>query len=109
MFTRKQYLDSECSHFDYYSQFVGAYVFAELALGISRERLMQSTDPHFNDIPLRQWDQIGVRLLNYRNFTSALKSAQEVPALCAAVCVLKTAARMVTHKAAHNSVRPVDL
>lgn len=58
MFTRKQYLNHECSHREYYSQFVNDSIKNDVIQKFGIERLKNSTDEHFNDLPLSQWDQL---------------------------------------------------
>lgn len=57
-FTRKDYLDRKCSHREYYSQFVNDEVKQLVARRIGRKKILASTDPHFNDIPLHRWDAL---------------------------------------------------
>lgn len=61
MFTRPQYLKKECTHEQYYSQFVSKYVYdtVKRCLGAGIKR---SQDEHFNDIELRKWDHVGMLL-----------------------------------------------
>lgn len=53
-FTRKQYMEGEVNHDDYYGQFVTDGVIRLL----DQDRVKNSTDPHFNDIPLLHWDRL---------------------------------------------------
>ena len=56
MLTRKQYLDGECTHREYYGQFVTDRIKQTVARHIGLDKLKESTDEHFNDIPLQRWD-----------------------------------------------------
>ena len=58
MFTRVQYLNKECTHREYWAQFVTPSMKAMVLSNMTLERLQRSTDPHLNDIPLAQWDQM---------------------------------------------------
>ena len=72
VFTRKEYMDALPETFDhedgeqrrkqlhrrYYAQFVTPQVKALVLRCIGKERLLKSTDPHFNDIPLKVWDAL---------------------------------------------------
>lgn len=61
MFTRVQYIDHECSHRDYYGQFVTPRAENYVARMIGANRLRESKDPHMNDIPLHLWDELDMR------------------------------------------------
>jgi len=57
MFTRKQHLSKECTHREYYAQFVNEGLPEVVARIIGADRILNSTDPkHFNDIKLIYWD-----------------------------------------------------
>lgn len=89
MFTRAQYMNRQCSHRQYYSQFVGENTkrVVKVAFG---ERLKQSTDEHFNDIRLDEWDRLpqayDVKLVKTYNYNLALSDH---------VCIMKEAARQI--------------
>ena len=94
MWTRKQYMAGEVSHHEYYSQFVTQRVISFVRSHIKESRIMQSTDPHMNDIPLFMWDEMhGVIEACCRE---KLKQAgQGGVSLSDTVCIAKTAARMI--------------
>jgi hypothetical protein len=99
MFTRKQYMDGEVSHNDYYGQFVtdGVIQLFDWAL---RDRIKKSIDPHFNDIPLRQWDQLAACLPKsvisvVCDANTSTHSGGRAYSLSDCVCVLKAAAKKV--------------
>ena len=50
MYTRKQYMDNEVSHAEYYAQF-GIHLIKLVENRIGKKRILESSDPHFNDIP----------------------------------------------------------
>lgn len=84
---RAEYMTGKISHDDYYlwlAEFVGV---PERLIPFNDLRLVASTDPHMNDLPLGQWDSrdSGVRTLA---FGKGL-----VWALSDTVCVLKALAR----------------
>tara|TARA_R110000772_G_scaffold266658_1_gene389377 strand:+ start:1288 stop:1557 length:270 start_codon:yes stop_codon:yes gene_type:complete len=58
MYTRKQRLDNECSHREYFAQFVSASLPESIADSIGKDRLLKSNDEHLNDIPLKCWDRL---------------------------------------------------
>lgn len=57
-YTRQQYLNNECTHRQYYAQYVNEEVKNNLAKNISIDRLLASTDEHLNDISLKEWDNL---------------------------------------------------
>jgi hypothetical protein len=81
------YMNNEILHEEYYSwlaNFIGA---DRKSLPVSDERLLQSTDEHLNDIPLKRWDSMdySIRKLAY---------AKKLPwSLADTVCTLKAIAR----------------
>lgn len=92
MFTRKQYLNGECTHEQYYEQFVTAQIKDLVLRMFGREELSMAfqRDPHLNNLPLRKWDA----LAPYVNCREAMKPCGDFPTLAGQVCILKTAARM---------------
>lgn len=55
MITRKQYMNKEATHQEYYGQF-GQYLVDDVCRHIGKYRILASDDKYFNDIPLRHWD-----------------------------------------------------
>ena len=93
MKTRQQYLNQEISHHEYYSQYVTAGVISRVKSFIGEKRIKESTNPHFNDIPLWEWDRIGLPV-GYRIIERA-KENGDFNSLSFQVCVNKAAARMI--------------
>ena len=91
MFTRKQYLNGECTHRQYYGQFVNAGTKARVLSGIGLAALKKSTDPHFNDIPLHEWDGLVANCPG----SAAFSKAGDYYTLAGGICLLKEAARQV--------------
>ena len=95
--TRKSYIDGVVSHDDYYSQpsFCTPEVKSMVARAIGLKRILESVDPHFNDIPLVRWDVLhpAVILLVGR----AIREANGTGgiSLSDTVCVAKAAARSI--------------
>lgn len=58
MITRKQYIANENTHDEYYSQFVNSNVIDAVNLCIGKDKIIDSKDEHFNDIPLKHWDNM---------------------------------------------------
>lgn len=94
MFTRKQYLNKECSHREYYAQFVTEPVKARVRMCIGWERLKNSTDEHLNDIPLRLWDTLGA-VGTKREWDAA----DDYPTMAGRTCIYKEAARQIIEEA----------
>lgn len=90
MFTRKQYMNKECTHREYYGQFVTAGTIEYVRRGIGEKKIMESSDPvFFNDIRLYKWDRLVSQVPGSRKF----KEAGDVYTLAGGVCLLKEAAR----------------
>lgn len=93
-YTRKQYMNGECTFREYYSQFVNEAVKSQVLLTIGKEALLKSKDGHLNDIPLKKWDRIRPHTLN------RLHEAGDSPTLAGAVCIVKEAARQIIEEEA---------
>ncbi len=91
MFTRKQYINKECTNEQYYGQFVNAGTKARVLSGIGLDALKKSTDPHFNDIPLHKWDGLVANCPG----SAAFSKAGDYYTLAGGICLLKEAARQV--------------
>ncbi len=76
-------------HRQYYAQLVNGSTIACVVRMIGADALLASTDPHFNDIPLKLWHQVGPVVPIAMSFT-ALGDYATVSGL---VSVAKTAAR----------------
>jgi hypothetical protein len=90
-FTRKQYMDKECSHRDYYGQFVHDGIKRRVLQCIGKERLEASTDEHLNDIPLKLWDTLGA-VGDKRQWDA---TEGDWPSMAGRVCIYKEAARQI--------------
>ena len=102
-FTRAQYMAKECSHDDYYAQFVDQDLinFVKRQFGIAKLKKAYAishtfNDVHDNGIVLAKWDRVAYVVLNNQRIINALRNAGDVNArtLGNAVCILKQAARM---------------
>lgn len=58
MFTRLQFSNNECTHSEYYSQYITQEVTSVVLAMIGRNRILSSTDSNFQDIPLETWDKL---------------------------------------------------
>ena len=92
MLTRKQYLDGEVSHEDYYGQFSNEVIEAQVVWCLGKDEVRASTDKHMNDIPLARWD--GLARLDAFGMGRALAAANGTGgySLSDQVCALKAAA-----------------
>jgi len=93
-YTREQYMNNECDHDTYYGQFVSSAIVELVADSIGVDRIRASTDPHMNDIPLRDWDQLeaSIGLLVHKNHR---KKTGEGWSSGTSVCIAKAAARRI--------------
>jgi hypothetical protein len=92
MYTRKQYLNDECDHRDYYGQYVTDAHKRHLTRYISESRIIMSKDEHLNDIPLKEWDNLPI----FAGFgQKKLKENGDSLTLSAVVCIYKEAARQI--------------
>lgn len=102
MITRSQYMDEshqeyirtkkgDNAHRRYYAQFVTGEVKQVVLKYIGKDRLLNSTDPHFNDIGLWNWDRI---MLPFGT-VGKLKECGDYLTPAVKVCILKEAARQI--------------
>lgn len=94
MMTRQEYMsaspeDAHAAHRAYYAQFVNQRTIDAVVRAIGADKLLASTDPHFNDIPLWQWD----RLMGALPLAASLRDAGDYLTLGGVVCIAKEAAR----------------
>lgn len=107
MLTRKQYMahprtneqGEYCNtiaaqvHNEYYAQFATKNVVDYVRQAIGTDAIMASNDPHFNDIPLRKWDNLHAAI---SALTTKLRhEAGDVSCLAFSVCVAKRAAEKI--------------
>ncbi len=100
MYTRKDYMTKKCTHREYYGQFVNQEVKDYIAWVIGKDRIVSSTDKHFNNIPLARWDLLV--LIKDIIDRDLLRKAQDWKdpktypwSLCTQVCVAKEAAQQI--------------
>ena len=82
-------------HRAYYGQLVNEQTIAAVALLIGRDRILASTDPHLNDIPLKEWD----RIIKSFPLAARFDTLGDYPTLAGLVCVAKEAARQLQESA----------
>ena len=95
-YTRKDYMAAKCTHSGYYGQFVGHETRWYVSDVIGRDKIVNSEDPHFNDIPLKSWDHAAKFM---HGIGRSMRDLGDYPTLAGQVCVLKEAARQIKEKA----------
>jgi hypothetical protein len=102
-FSARDRMAGLCTHHEYYSQFVTSRV-KQLVNTRFGKRLKQSTDKYFNDIPLKEWDQLtdaidnSISLLARSAGTTYKPNRGKPGAYISAsekVCLLKAAAQII--------------
>jgi len=99
MITRKEYIgavletkeERAALHNAYYDQFVTPRIINMVNSYIGEDKIINSTDPHFNDIPLEKWD----RLVTGLPVGSKMKEVGDYLTIAGGVCILKAAARQI--------------
>lgn len=93
MKTRQDYLNKQCSHSEYYAQFVTPSILGAVRSRFG-DRLFNSKDPNLNYIPLKEWD--GLDYAVKATFVgSRMKEAGDYLTPAGIVCILKEAARQI--------------
>ena len=93
-YTRKQLLAGECSHFDYYAQFVDQSTKDMVARNIGKLRIKNSKCKHFNDIALDEWDNMAP-MTQTPKYVNKLKQLGDFWSLAGSTCILKNAAKQI--------------
>lgn len=94
MYTIKNYINGNCSHRQYYSQFVNDNVKLMILDRIGIDKIITSKDENFNNIPLKIWDSIGLPC----GISELLKQAGDYFTLAGKVCILKEGARQLKER-----------
>lgn len=101
MKTRAQYLAGECSHREYYAQFVTPEIRKQVLARFPLKRLCQTSDQeHLNSIPLSGWDGLAYSM---EGIAAPLRLADDFPTLCSRVCILKEAAKQLIEETPKGS------
>lgn len=92
LFTRKQYLDNECTHDQYYGQFVTESTINTVLSYFSKEKLTEyyASDKNLKNIKLSVWDRMPLYAATYK-----MKDCGDWLTASGHVCILKRAARMI--------------
>lgn len=96
-FTRQKYMDNECSHKEYYRQFVTPRIVNIVSSRIGLERIKNSTNEHLNDIPLEEWDRAGAAF-NDASLNKQMRDCGDWTSAAGLVCIAKQAARMAVEE-----------
>lgn len=88
---RKRYLQGECTHRQYYSQFVTKETKERLLFHITKLEIMKSKDEHFNDIRLERWG----RILALGGTNKKMQEKGDYLTLAGKVCIFKEAAKQI--------------
>ena len=89
-------MNKECTHRQFYGQFVHEGTKCLVLSFFGFERLAKSTDEHLNDIPLHMWDRIQVvRGVNPKLWKDAHQTDVFSWSMSDNVCVAKEAARQI--------------
>ena len=91
-FTYKQYMNKECSHQEYFEQFVNDNTINVVLHSIGKQRILDSTDFYLNDIPLKEWDNLHP-FLPRNNKIHKESGETNIGSLSDTVCIAKAAAR----------------
>ena len=99
--TREEYLElsrsgngTEAFH-QYYGQFVTPYVLGVVRRHMGEDIIRASKDTHFNDIPLRMWDELVPLVWHGVASRNEELNGTRAVSVCECVCTLKAAARII--------------
>lgn len=99
--THEEYLDlsrtgdSLAAFHQYYGQFVTPYVTELVRARIGEDRIKASKDVHFNDIPLKLWDELVPCVRHAVSVRNEEINGTRCVSICECVCTLKTAAHII--------------
>ncbi len=100
MKNRKQYMDGEIDHNQYYEQFVTNEVLFTVANSIGVKNIKESKDPHFNDIPLSKWDMLkgSIPMGKVAESNASTNGGVKAYSLSDVVSLAKAAARIIKNQ-----------
>lgn len=96
MITREEYMSGELTketHDRYYKEFLTPNLVQFVGDCIGFDKIKGSTNKHFNDIPLRNWDAIVPNVLNMSY--PMIKKKGEDRSVSTGVCIAKAAAKFI--------------
>lgn len=107
-YTATDLRNQTCTHDQFYSQFVTLDILQLVGKQIGIKRIRQSTDPHFNDIPLQKWDRLSDSMRNlidaklWKQLYNTTYRPQDqnnfIWSLSCGVCIAKAAARIIKNQ-----------
>jgi hypothetical protein len=98
-FNYRDLLNKECTHDNFYGQFVNDNIKKCVLGSFTIEELKASDDEHINDLPLKRWDNAAFYGFNIDKF----RRLAGFYARSTKVCVLKEAARQLIKENCHQS------
>ena len=104
MHTRTDYTSGMTGHREYYGQFVNEAVKRIVMHGIGKNLILQSTDPHMNDIRLPKWDRLKLSIISCCGGAISKANGGGGISLSDTVCVAKEAARQIQEDYSCNDV-----
>lgn len=88
-------MNNECTHEEFYTQFVTPYYVNVVLDQIGMDDILNSTNEHFNDIPLKKWDSISKCAMAAKIDYDKIKATGATYSLSTFTCILKQAAQMI--------------
>ena len=89
-----EYTAGNLTHQEYYGQFITPAVRNRVFHTIGIEKIKNSKDKHFNDIPLSKWDNLA-QYSEFQSLREKFTEAGDFMSLSSVVCVAKQAAHML--------------
>jgi hypothetical protein len=95
-YTRQQYFTNECTHEQYYGQFITPYIMQVVKeqIGLQNIKNALTAGDNLNSIPLTRWDALATSIKS-NTISEAFRKAGDYPTLAGYVCLLKAAARQL--------------
>lgn len=95
-FTRQDYLNGNCTHEQYYNQFLNNVILNRVESAIGKDVIIKALadDKNLNTIPLAKWDAIATNLYDV---SRKMKEAGDYLTLAGGVCIAKAAARKIAN------------
>ena len=106
MFTRAQYMAGECTHAEYYAQFVNGYIKQHVKARFGKNQLIAAyeRDTFFNTIPIQRWDSFVRATDHIFNGVVSITEYGDYWTLSTMVCTAKEAARQIVEEAQNDHV-----
>jgi len=93
-YTRQQYLSNDCTHEQYYNQFVNDTIISRVSqfIGVDKIKAAMQHERELNSIPLAKWDIVAYNLYDV---SAKMKECGDYLTLAGGVCIAKAAARLI--------------